>query len=159
MMQKQKKKKLIKIIAGVVILGLIGVIIVVAVIFFTPHRDVKNAPTDFVVNAQTLVDEYLEDAQAANQKYLSEDGDSKIFEVNGRVGEIMKNMKEETVILLKPEGNKLGVQCTFTLTEDLSGVKVGDNIKVKGKIEQGASYDEDLEIGADVIIGECSLVK
>lgn len=158
-MEKQKKKKIIKIIAGLVVLGIVSVIIIVAVIFLTPHRDVKNAPTDFVVDAQTLVDEYLADANAANQKYLSEDGDSKIFEVSGRVDEIMKNMKEETVILLKPEGKELGVQCTFTLNEDLSVVKIGDNIKVKGKIEQGASYDEDLEIGEDVIIGECSLVK
>lgn len=158
-MEKQKKKKIIKIIAGLVVLSIVSVIIIVAVIFLTPHRDVKNAPTDFVVDAQTLVDEYLADANAANQKYLSEDGDSKIFEVSGRVDEIMKNMKEETVILLKPEGKELGVQCTFTLNEDLSVVKIGDNIKVKGKIEQGASYDEDLEIGEDVIIGECSLVK
>lgn len=158
-MEKQKKKKIIKIIAGLVVLGIVSVIIIVAVIFLTPHRDVKNAPTVFVVDAQTLVDEYLADANAANQKYLSEDGDSKIFEVSGRVDEIMKNMKEETVILLKPEGKELGVQCTFTLNEDLSVVKIGDNIKVKGKIEQGASYDEDLEIGEDVIIGECSLVK
>lgn len=145
-MEKQKKKKIIKIIAGLVVLSIVSVIIIVAVIFLTPHRDVKNAPTDFVVDAQTLVDEYLADANAANQKYLSEDGDSKIFEVSGRVDEIMKNMKEETVILLKPEGKELGVQCMFTLNEDLSVVKIGDNIKVKGKIEQGASYDEDLKL-------------
>jgi len=158
-MEKQKKKKLIKIIIGLVILGVISAVVVAAIIFFTPHRDVKNAPTDFVVDSKTLVEEYLADAQSANEKYLSEDGDSKIFEVSGRVDEIMQNMKDETVVVLKPEGEELGVQCTFTLDEDLSNVKVGDNIKVKGKIEQGASFDEDLEIGEDVIIGECSLVK
>ncbi len=158
-MEKNKKKKLVKIILGVIALGIVSVIVVVAVIFLTPHRDVKNTPTDFVVNSTSLVEEYLKDSQSANEKYLSEDGDSKIFEVTGRVDQIMKNMKDESVVVLKPEGEELGVQCTFTLKEDLSNIKEGDNIKVKGKIEQGASYDEDLEIGEDVIIGECSLVN
>jgi len=158
-MEKNKKKKIIKIIAGVVILGIVTAVIIIVSIFMTPHRDVKNTKADYSVNAKVLVDEYLSDASAANEKYLSDDGDSKIFEVTGRVDQMFKNQKNQDVILLKPVDDELGVQCTFILGESLDGININNTITVKGKIEQGASYDEDLEIGEDVIIGECSLIK
>jgi len=158
-MEKSKKKKIIKIIAGVVILGIVTAVIIVVSIFMTPHRDVKNTATDFKVNAKVLVDEYIADASSANQKYLSDDGDSKIFEVTGRVDQMFKNQKNQDVILLKPAEDELGVQCTFITGESIDGIAVDNTITIKGKIEQGASYDEDLEIGEDVIIGEGSLIK
>ena len=154
MKKKTKKRLIILAVLGVVTVGVIGTII-----FLTPHRDVKNTKSDFTVNAKVLVDEYLKDAIMANDKYLSNDGDSKIFEITGRVDQIFKNQKNQDVILLKPESDELGVQCTFILGEDISKLSIDGIITVKGKIEQGASYDEDLELGEDVIIGECSLVK
>ena len=154
MKKKTKKRLIILAILGIITTGVIGTII-----FLTPHRDVKNTKSDFTVNAKVLVDEYLKDAIIANNKYLSDDGDSKIFNITGRVDQIFKNQKNQDVILLKAESDELGVQCTFILGEDVSKLVVGNTIIVKGKIEQGASYDEDLELGEDVIIGECSLVK
>ena len=158
-MEKSKKKKIIKIIAGIVVLGIVTAVIIVVSIFMTPHRDVKNTATDFKVNAKVLVDEYLADANSANEKYLIDDGDSKIFEVTGRVDQLFKNQKNQDVILLKSAEDELGVQCTFISGESIDGVAIDKVITVKGKIEQGASFDEDLEIGEDVIIGECSLVQ
>lgn len=158
-MEKRKNKKIIKIVLVIIILGIMSAALAVLIIFKTPHRDVKNAETDFAVNAKNLVDEYLENYELANKKYLAEDGDSKIFEVTGRVDQIFKNQKNEDVILLKSEKNELGVQCTFMLGEQIIGVVIGNQITVKGKIEKGASFDQDLEIGEDVIIGQCSLVK
>ena len=158
-MEKAKKKKIIKIIVGIIALGIVTAVIVVVSIFMTPHRDVKNTATDYKVKAKVLVDEYLADANSANEKYLSDDGDSKIFEVTGRVDQMFKNQKDQDVILLKAVEDELGVQCTFISGESIDGVTIEKTIIVKGKIEQGASYDEDLEIGEDVIIGECSLVK
>jgi hypothetical protein len=158
-MEKRKKKKIIKIVLGIIFLGIVSVAVAILIIFKTPHRDVKNTETDFTINAKTLVDEYLENSELANKKYLAEDGDSKIFEVTGRVDQIFKNQKSEDVILLKPENKALGVQCTFILGELISSVVIGNQITVKGKIEKGASIDKDLEIGEDVLIGQCSLVK
>jgi len=153
MKKKTKKNLIIVAIIGVVIIGVVG-----AVIFLTPHRDVKNTKSDFSVQAKVLVDEYLSDATKANDKYLSSDGDSKIFDVKGRVDQIFKNQKDQDVILLKADGDELGVQCTFLTGENISDIELGQVIKIKGKIEQGASYDEDLELGEDVILGDCSLV-
>jgi len=158
-MKSQKKKAIKKIVLATLVVCLIIGSYFTYDVFFRPHRDVKNTKADFAINAANLVDEYLANADKANLKYLSEDGDSKIFEVEGRVDQVFKNQKNQDVVLLKGEGKELGVQCTFILGESIIGIEVGSQIKVKGKIEQGASYDTDLEIGDDVIIGECSLVK
>ncbi|MCF6308409.1 MAG: YceI family protein [Flavobacteriaceae bacterium] len=56
--------------------------------FFQPHRDVQATKTDFQLEAKQIVDEYLKDAYAANDKYLQEEGDSKIIEVSGVISEI-----------------------------------------------------------------------
>lgn len=158
-MKKSKKKKVIKIVIIGVVLGIIAAIIIAVSIFMTPHRDIKNTKADFSVQSTVLVDEYLADATSANEKYLADDGDSKVFEVTGRVDQIFQNQKGEDVILLKTVDAELGVQCTFMLSESVDGISIDSKITVKGKIEQGASFDEDLEIGEDVIIGECSLIE
>jgi len=156
---KSKRRKILK---WVFLTGLVLVVIGVSVglfLWFMPHRDVKNTPADFMVQSNVLVEEYLKNNSAANNKYLAEDGDSKIFEVTGIVSELFKNQNQERVILLKGGTEELGVECTFIKGENISGIKVGNEITIKGAIERGASYDEDLELGEDVLMGKCSLVE
>lgn len=153
-----KRKKIIK---KLLIVGLVAAVIggsVLAYFWFMPHRDVKNAVADHSIKGVELVEEYLTNADAANEKYLAEDGDSDIFEVLGIVNDISENQNGQAVVLLKGANDKAGINCTFIKGENTSGLKLGDEVQIKGKIEVGASYDEDFEEYMDVIMGECSLV-
>lgn len=156
-----KKSTLLKrIVLALVALGVIGAVIVYF-IFNQPHRDVQAQAADYSYSASAIVTEYLTDAKAANDKYLDAEGESKIIEINGTVFEISTDYNDQKVLLLKSEGDKAGVSCTFTKETESSvaNVTVGQKVKVKGVIRAGATYDEDLEMYENVIIEKCDLVK
>ena len=151
------KKKIIGTILALVLIG--GGI--VAFTIFQPHRSVENTKADHSYNASELVSEYLTDVNAANAKYLDEEGESNVFEIKGNVSTISEDYNGQTLVLLKTETDKAGVSCTFT-TEQSSEAKtiaLGTEIRIKGVIESGASYDEDLEMYENVIMDECTLLK
>lgn len=151
-----------KIIKWSIIAILIGGIIAASYIYYLwnmPHRDVQNSPVDYELNASDIVSEYLKDPESADDKYLSEDGDSKILLVKGTVFSIEEDMDDQKVVLLKEEGDKAGVSCTFmgNTNDHLNVVQKGDVIKVKGVIRSGAGYDEDLELYENVIMEKCDI--
>tara|TARA_B110000211_G_scaffold232493_1_gene296374 strand:- start:2959 stop:3426 length:468 start_codon:yes stop_codon:yes gene_type:complete len=126
--------------------------------WFMPKRDVQETAIDYTITSKALVAEYLKDAAQANLKYLANDGDSKILVVSGIIASINKNQKNEDVILLRDNNEGAGVICTFISdsTKTLS-VKTGDIISVKGVIQSGASYDEDLEEYIDVNLNKAAI--
>ena len=70
------KKKIIKwgivlLVSGLIIGGSVAIYL-----FNMPHRDVQSASVDYEKGATQLVNEYLQDANAANDQYLQEEGDS-----------------------------------------------------------------------------------
>lgn len=155
------KKKIIKwglviIIAGLVIGGS-----VVLYLFNMPHRDVQAAEADFEIEAAQLVNEYITNAVVANDKYLQEEGESKILAVKGTVASIDEDLNKQTVILLKGENDKAGVSCTFmeSTNANAANLKIGDSVTIKGVIRSGAGYDEDLDLYEDVILEKCDVVK
>lgn len=155
------KKKTIKwiglvILAGIIIGGSIG-----AYMWFKPHRNVQSTKAFAELKVSDLVQEFSTDANAANIKYLSSDGNSKVLIVEGRVNKISTNQNGETVIVLKDEGAKVGVSCTFTLSTSVNaaGVKEGDIIKIKGAITAGNSYDKDLDLYEHAVLIQCDIVK
>ena len=129
--------------------------------FFQPHRDVQATKTDFQLEAKHIVAEYLKDATAANDKYLQEEGDSKIIEITGIVAEISEDFNNQKVVLLKGMGEKAGVSCTFTseTNGNAEKLKVGEKVTIKGVIRSGAGYDEDMELYEDVIMEKCNTVN
>jgi len=155
------KKKIFK-----TLLILIGIVILVAgsigyYMFNMPARDVQNTKTDFSYAASEIVNEYLADNHKANDKYLDEEGNSKVLEISGIVAEISEDFNNQKVILLKSEGAKAGVSCTFTPETNANNknIKIGDQIIIKGVIRSGASYDEDLEMYENVIIEKSDIVS
>jgi len=131
---------------------------VVLYMFNQPHRDVQGTTADYQMEAHVLVNEYLADAKASNDKYLDEEGESKIIEITGIISEISKDMNSQTVALLKNKGEDAGVSCTFLATTDITNLKIGDKVTIKGVIRSGAGYDEDLELFEDVIMEKCDLI-
>ncbi len=146
---------LILIVSGGVIGG--GVILY---IFNMPHRDVQAASADYQMEARQLVSEYLADAGAANNKYLQEEGDSKIIAITGIVASIDEDMKQQKVVLLKDAGEKAGISCTFMASTNANAenLRKGNKVTIKGVIRSGAGYDEDLELYEDVIMEKCDVL-
>ena len=153
------KKKIVKwglilMVSGVVIGG--GAVFY---IFNMPHRDVQNASADFQLEATQLVNEYLVDIHTANDKYLQEEGNSKIIAVTGIVASIDEDMNHQKVVLLKDADDKAGVSCTFmaNTNANAANLKKGNTVTIKGVIRSGAGYDEDLELYEDVILEKCDV--
>jgi hypothetical protein len=156
-----KKNKLFRIAA---IIGVSGLLIgggIGLYMFNKPHRDVQGARTDYTLTASQLVSEYLEDNVAANQKYLSADGDSKVLEIAGEVWRISENFNGQKVVLLKGRQDKAGVSATFTseTNKNLDGIQPGQMVRIKGVIRSGASFDEDLGLYENVILDKSDIVK
>ena len=155
------KKKILK---WGLILSVIGIIVggsIVLYLFNMPHRDVVNSQADFNTTSIELVSEYITNYQEANDKYLDEEGDSKIIAVSGKIYSKEKDMNNQWVILLKETENSAGVSFTFTKETNAQAetLVLGSTVNLKGVIRSGASYDEDLELFEDVIIEKSSLLE
>jgi hypothetical protein len=155
------KKKLIKISLIIATTGFVGAISIAAYLFKKPHRNVQKATIDFTLASSALVQEYLMNAKVADQKYLDDSGDSKIMAVTGRVHSISRDMNQQRVVLLKDEGDKAGVSCTFSAASNPSAEKlfVGQTVTIKGVIRSGAGYDADLDLYEDVIIEKSDVIN
>ena len=129
-------------------------------IMFKPHRDTQSTAADFKLSATELVNESLKDADATNDKYLSEDGDSKIMAITGTISSIGTDFANNQVILLKNENADAGVKCTFMkeTNKNAEKLKAGDIVTIKGVYRVAASYDEDFEEYEDVIVEECDII-
>jgi RecG-like helicase len=129
--------------------------------FNMPHRDVQKAAVDYKMEAKDLVNEYLKDAKKANDRYLQEEGESKIIAVTGIVASVDEDMNHQKVVLLRDSGESAGVSCTFMASTNVNAEKLknGDKVTIKGVIRSGAGYDEDLELYEDVIIEKCDVIQ
>ncbi|NOR27425.1 MAG: hypothetical protein GQ540_02735 [Lutibacter sp.] len=155
------KKRILK--WGLILL-VSGIIIGGAVIYFMfnqPHRNIQAATVDYKLEASALVKEFLTDATKANNKYLDEEGESKIIAISGTVASISEDLNNQKVLFLKTETDKAGVSCTFTTETNMNteNFKVGDQASIKGVIRSGAGYDEDLELYEDVILEKCNIIQ
>lgn len=147
-----------------IIVAIVGVIVAAGMglyLFNMPHRNVQAAKADYSLSSSQIVNEYLQDNEAANSKYLAADGDSKILEITGMIAKISENYDGHIVILLKKNEDKAGVSATLS---DENNAKVmlpelGETIILKGVIRSGASYDEDLELYEHVILDKCDIVS
>ena len=129
--------------------------------YYMPHRDIQSASPDYTMTISQLTEEYLEGSAQANDKYLSEDGESKILLLTGTIKSISENLNGQKVMLLKEALDKAGVNFTFSEGEtyDFSQLKIGQEASIKGVIRSGATYDEDLEMYENTIIEKSTLIK
>ena len=154
------KKSLIK---KLLLTGAVAILIgfgYVVYLFNMPHRNVQSVKAFVEIESAILVQEFLNNPQAANAKYLAEDGESKVIIVKGHVDAIFEDQKNQKVIVLKDKDEKVGVSSTFMseTNKNVEGLKIGDYIKIKGVIRSGAEIDEDLELYEDVIIEKSDIV-
>lgn len=134
---------------------------VVYYLFNMPHRNIQESKTDFSVLATEVVNEYLANAEMANDKYLQEEGDSKILAVTGKIFAMSEDQNNQKVILLKDPSEKAGVSCTFTETTNMhtKDLQIGQTVTLKGVIRSGAGFDKDLDMYENVILEKCDVVQ
>lgn len=156
-----KKRKIIKAVIITVVIGIIGAGVIGYYMFNKPHRNVQNVDADYALSSSQVVTEYLTDKIAANEKYLSADGDSKILAVTGTVNKISDDFNGQKVVLLKNENDKAGVSCSFTKETNgsVAELKIGQTATIKSVIRSGASYDDDLEMFENVILEKSNLLN
>ena len=155
------KKKTFK---ALLLIGAVAILIASAVIvylFNKPQRDVQSSEIEYRISASDLVAEYLKDQATANKKYLDDEGNSKIIAVTGTVKSLEKDLNNQWVVLLKKEGDKAGVNCSFTSATNHSAEKLltGQVITIKGVIRAGAGHDSDLDLFEDVIIEKSDVLN
>jgi len=155
-----KRKKLFRIMALVAIAGVLIGGGTAIYMFNMPHRDVLALEADYSLSNTEIVAEYLANRRSADNKYLAEDGNSKILEVTGTVSKISENYNAQKVVLLKEDDDKAGVSATFTdqTNDKVSGLEVGARVTIKGVIRSGAAYDEDLGLYENVILEKSDIV-
>jgi len=155
------KKKTLKITIAFIGLAILIAGGVVTYMFNQPARNVQDTKTDFSYKSSEIVEEYLTNTQKANDKYLDENGNSKVIEVTGMVASITEDFNKQKVILLKSQNDKAGVSCTFTpeTNSHTANISIGDNIRIKGVIRSGATFDEDLDMYENVILEKCDIIS
>jgi hypothetical protein len=151
--------KIIKALAWLVFTAFLSAVAVGVYLWNKPHRNVQQSDVYAEIQVNDLLNEFDKNADMANKKYLSSDGNSKILIVDGKVFSIGTNLNEQQVILLKENGAKVGVRCTLISAADTDQVKPGNYIRIKGAITAGNSYDAGLDLYEDALLTQCAIVK
>jgi hypothetical protein len=152
------KSKIIKLIGAIILMG-IGY---ATYIWFMPHRNVQAVTAFETISATDLVHAFVTNKEKANATYLdSDEGESKVLIVTGEVAKISKDQLGQHVVLLKNKTDKMGVSCSFTTetNDQVSNIKIGDTISIKGVIRSGAEYDADLDLIENVIVEKSAMLK
>lgn len=101
----------------------------VSIYFYNkPHVDVKSSQADYVMTAQSLIEEYRQNEIGTDAKYSEN-----VIQVQGRIFEV-STLKGNGVITIKEEGDESSVICHMLPEENrkIVGLKRGHDIVVKG---------------------------
>ena len=98
-------------------------------LFHKPHQGIANQEAAFTLDSKKLFDEFDQDEDGANKKYLG-----KVVSVHGKITDRAVDSKG-TFSLILEGGDMAGVGCQFdkSILKDVQNLKPGQVIKVKGK--------------------------
>lgn len=130
-------------------------------LYYMPDRDIAGGKSDFTLSVDALVDEYLQNPQVANAKYLDDQGESSIITISGPLADVSEDFNGQIVLLLKSPSAQAGISATLN-KETPSQIKdftKGEIYQVKGVIRAGANYDSDLGMYENVILEKCEIIE
>jgi len=129
-------------------MAIIAIGVVVAYrIWNEPHINIKDA--DGVKITATALYNYLtKDSVAMKSKFVNN-----IVIVSGEVKQVLKNQRNQQIILLKTNVSGGSVNCT--MEEKTNNVKPGDTISIKGICSGYISGDPDFDLPGDVFLIRC----
>ena len=96
--------------------------------FYKPHQGIANKEAAFTMDSKKLFDEFSENENASNSKYLG-----KIISVYGRVADKAVDANGSFSLIMEG-GDFAGVGCQFdkSVETEMQNTKKGQVIKVKG---------------------------
>ncbi len=142
-----------KILVIILILAVVGII--AGVLFYKfyinkPHENIEKAKPDFVLTAQELYNEFINDHAATSAKY-----NGKVLELTGSLTKIEKPDTLVLMVFVFNEGmfGDEGIRCTMLPSHNEKALSLapGSIVKMKGYC---AGFNE-----PDVILEKCSLVE
>jgi len=130
---------------GILWATITALVVVSAIAFWLynkPHRTAEQKP--FVsLSAKELFKAFESDETSANENYLD-----KVIEVHGEVGEVTRDLDNNTIVIFKSDDPFFGIRCTIG-TNNMQ-IKPGDTIHMKGICKGYLS---------DVVLTDCIYLK
>jgi hypothetical protein len=114
-------------------------------LFNMKHTNMAKAKPDFIVTASSLQKEFEDNEKIASTKYIN-----KILEVTGTIGSITPADSNNINISLKTGSDISSVICTFHAIANLSKLKTGDEISIRGECSGFLM---------DVLLNNCAIVQ
>jgi hypothetical protein len=115
-------------------------------LFNEQHKDLQKTRPDFIMTASDLQKAFENNEAAATSKYVS-----KIIEVSGIIESINPGEDKTLSITLKTQSDLSSVICTFQSAANLSELKEGNNIVIRG---ENSGYLTDVLLNNCSVIGE-----
>ena len=137
-------KTYVKVALFVVSFIAISAILAALYMFNLKHTDMAKAQPDFVVTSTVLQKEFEDNETSASAKYIN-----KILEVSGNIASVAKADSNTLNISLKTGSDISSVICTLTVFGDISDLKTGDEITLRGECSGFLM---------DVLLNNCAII-
>jgi hypothetical protein len=137
-------KTYVKVALFIVSFIAISAILAALYMFNLKHTDMSKAKPDFVVSSTVLQKEFEDNETSASSKYIN-----KILEVSGNIASVAKADSNSLNISLKTGSDISSVICTLTVFGDISDLKEGDEITLRGECSGFLM---------DVLLNNCAII-
>ena len=108
------------------------------------HEDALKLSPDFKLTAVDLFDQYAEDEDRANERYLG-----KLLEVEGSISEIEKDETSLKIYLFT--GDEISaIQCDFEQNPNIDNLEVGRPVTVRGFCSGKL---------LDIVLNRCAIIE
>jgi ABC-type glycerol-3-phosphate transport system substrate-binding protein len=120
------------------------------------HFSVANTTAAANITAVVLHQTFINDSALAKNKFIGDETNQKVIQVEGEISEIKKDQQGNTIILLKTATD--GAFINSSMEGKTENINVGSKIVIKG-ICSGYNFDAEMGIPGDVILTRCYLIK
>jgi len=120
------------------------------------HFSVQDSTPVAAITAAALHQTFVSDSSVAKNKFIGDEVNHKVIEVDGDIAALKEDQQGNTIILLKTATDGAFINCT--LEGKSENIKAGNKIAIKG-ICTGYNFDADMGIPGDVILTRCFIIK
>jgi hypothetical protein len=143
-------KTWVKIVLGLIVIGIIAVFLIYRFVYNKQHPDYENMDAAFTLSTQDLYDSYKTDKKTASEKY-----DGKVIELTGNLSKVESVDSLVTAVFVFAQGDfgDEGIRCTFLQKFNKDAIKLQPDgeVRIKGYC---TGYNE-----TDVILEKCSIIN
>jgi tRNA_anti-like len=120
------------------------------------HFSVEGSTPAATITAAALYQTFTTDSVVAKGKFIGDETNQKVIQVQGEIANLQKDQQGNTIILLKTAVAGAFINCT--LERKAENINASNSIALKG-ICSGYNFDADMGVPGDVILVRCFLTK